>query len=260
MEDAQSDLDLLEAAAREAGRVALGFFGCDPRRWSKEGDSPVSEADIAVDRALHELLTSARPEYGWLSEETTDDAARLSRRRIFVVDPIDGTRAFLSGGDEWTVALAVVEEGRPISAAVYRPVGDEMYLARTGSGTMMNGARVRVSRRDSLEGATFAGPKAVAGRSDLKARGLEYAGYIPSLAYRLALVAAGRIDIAAARGRACDWDLAAADLLVQEAGGRLTDLSGRTAHYNKTDVRHGALIAGPANLVEDLRPMLDLAM
>lgn len=253
----EADLDLLREAAREAGKVALGYFRRDPRRWTKEGDSPVSEADLAVDRRLHEVLTRARPDYGWLSEETADTAERLSKRRVFVVDPIDGTRAFLAGDGQWTVSLAVVEEGRPVSAAIYKPCGDEMYLAQKGRGTTMNGATVRVSQRPGLSGARFAGPKAIAGHTEISSRGIDYAGYIPSLAYRLALVADGRIDIASARGRACDWDLAAADLLVQEAGGLVTDLAGERACYNKADVRHGALVAGPLPLIDSLRPVLE---
>ncbi|WP_244313760.1 3'(2'),5'-bisphosphate nucleotidase CysQ [Stappia sediminis] len=251
-----SDLELLEQAAREAGDIALRYFRRDPKRWTKEGDSPVSEADIAVDRHLHDMLTSSRPDYGWLSEETRDNEKRLSRSRVFIVDPIDGTRAFLAGTDEWTVAIAVVERGRPVYAAVYRPAGDEMYLGALGKGATLNGQRIRVSARQDLSGARFAGPKSVSKHAEITERGVVYAGYIPSLAYRLAMVSDGRIDIASARGRACDWDLAASDLLVQEAGGCLTDLEGAAAIYNKPDVRHKALVAGPSALVDPLRPIL----
>src|SRR5712664_1853384 len=115
------DLDLLVAAAREAAALALTFFGQDPRSWAKGATSIVSEADFALDRLLAERLRTARPDYGWLSEETADNPERLDRRRVFVVDPIDGTRAFLSGRSEWCVSLAVVADGRPVVAVLLAP-------------------------------------------------------------------------------------------------------------------------------------------
>ncbi|MHC5654598.1 3'(2'),5'-bisphosphate nucleotidase CysQ [Stappia sp.] len=252
----RTDTDLLAEAARAAGEIALSFFRKDPRRWTKENDSPVSEADLAVDRHLGELLRAARSDYGWLSEETVDDNSRLSARRSFVVDPIDGTRGFLSGSSEWTVALAVVEAGRPVAAVVYRPVGGDLYRATLGEGATLNGASARISARGSLSGARVAGPKSITGKAALASAGLEGVGYIPSLALRLAMVAAGDVDLALARENACDWDLAAADLLVQEAGGRLEDFSGTPLSYNRASVRHPALLAGPPALVDPLRAML----
>ncbi len=251
-----TDLDLIREAAVAGGKVALGYFRKDPARWTKEGDSPVSEADLAVDLYLRNMLTAARPDYGWLSEETADDPGRIGRRRTFVVDPIDGTRAFLGGSEDWTVAVAVVENSRPIAAALYRPTSADLYSAVAGGGAFRNGEPISVSAREKLKGAQLSGPPSIARHDNLKAEGVGYAGYVPSLAYRLALVAEGRIDLAAARARACDWDLAAADLLVQEAGGRLTDLDGRPIAYNRADVRHPALIAGPEVLAGRLSRIL----
>ena len=131
---AGGDLDLLVTAAREAGDLALRFFGRDPQSWAKGLTSIVSEADFAVDRLLADRLTPARPDYGWLSEETADSPDRLARRRIFVVDPIDGTRAFLSGRAEWCISLAIVEDGRPIAAALYAPVIGALFRAIAGGG------------------------------------------------------------------------------------------------------------------------------
>ncbi|GGE91780.1 3'(2'),5'-bisphosphate nucleotidase CysQ [Stappia taiwanensis] len=250
------DLTLLVDAARRGGQMALGYFRNDPKRWTKDNDSPVSEADIAVDRYLAELLRGARTGYGWLSEETADDPARLGMARTFIVDPIDGTRAFLAGSPDWTVAVAVVEAGRPVAAAVYRPASDEMYTATVGGGAALNGEPLRVSTMPSLEGARLAGPKPMVTQEAVRRAGVVYGGYVPSLALRIALVAAGRIDLAAARERACDWDLAAADLLVQEAGGRLENMRGGPVLYNRANVRHPALLAGPEALVTPLRPIL----
>ncbi|WP_228869717.1 3'(2'),5'-bisphosphate nucleotidase CysQ [Roseibium aggregatum] len=254
-----ADVRLLELAARQAGDIALGFFGQDPETWykGKAGMSPVSEADLAVDRFLADYLRSARPDYGWLSEETADDRSRLNHERVFIVDPIDGTRAFLAGGDEWTVAIAVVEAGRPVAASVFCPRRDEMFLARTGGGAWLNGARLAVSDRTGLSGATLTGPHSIVANQDVVAAGFVGTEILRSLAYRLAIVAAGRVDVGAARGGPSDWDLAAADLLVQEAGGVLTDLSGRNLIYNRAKTGHPALIAAPVALIGPVRDALD---
>jgi myo-inositol-1(or 4)-monophosphatase len=251
-----SDTELLAEAARTAGEIALGFFRKDPRRWTKDNDSPVSEADIAVDRHLAGVLQAARPDYGWLSEETADDRTRLSARRSFVVDPIDGTRGFLSGSDEGTVALSVIDDGRPVAAVVYRPASGDIYRASLGSGLAVNGSPAQISGRSRLDGASLAGPKAMTNGRRLDGKGLRHIDYVPSLALRLAMVAAGQVDVAVARENACDWDLAAADLLVQEAGGRLEDLSGAPLAYNRPSVRHPALLAGPPALLAPLRDLL----
>ncbi|SDT91761.1 3'(2'),5'-bisphosphate nucleotidase CysQ [Stappia sp. ES.058] len=251
-----ADMELIAQAARQGGATAMSYFRKDPHRWTKDNDSPVSEADLAVDRQLAEILQAARPDYGWLSEETADDSSRLNSARSFVVDPIDGTRGFLSGSPEWTVAIAVVEAGRPVAAALYQPVTDHLYTAAPGHGATCNGAPLRISDRASLNGASAAGPKAITSRDRLRDMGIRPAGYVPSLALRLAILAAGRIDLAVVRENACDWDLAASDLLVQEAGGRLEDLRGRPLSYNRGSVRHPALLGGPKALVDPLRPIL----
>ena len=251
-----ADLELIATAARTGGAVALGYFRKNPTRWTKENESPVSEADLAVDQHLATVLRAARPDYGWLSEETADDRSRLNAQRTFVVDPIDGTRGFLSNSPEWTVAIAVVEAGRPVAAAVYQPVEDHLYLAALGHGARCNGQPISVSRQVDFAGARVAGPKTITGKPELRSKGLLQAGYVPSLALRLSILAAGRIDLAVVRQNACDWDLAAADLLVHEAGGRLEDLSGQPLRYNRASVRHPALVSGPGHLVDPLRPIL----
>ncbi|MCV0429860.1 MAG: 3'(2'),5'-bisphosphate nucleotidase CysQ [Roseibium sp.] len=251
------DLKLLEAAARQAGALALEYFGRDPETWLKGNRSPVSEADLAVDLFLTDQLRSARPDYGWLSEETADDPSRLDCARVFIVDPIDGTRAFLAGGDEWTVSVAVVEDGRPIAGAVFCPRRDEMFVARSGGGSWLNGNRVHVSEHATVSGATLSGPHSIVANKDVLAAGFIGTGILRSLAYRLTMVAAGRIDVGTARGGPSDWDLAAADLLVQEAGGKLTDLSGRSLIYNRAKTGHPALIATSSTLFEPARAVLD---
>jgi myo-inositol-1(or 4)-monophosphatase len=246
---ADGDLDLLVAAAREAGDLALSYYGRDPQSWAKGATSIVSEADYAVDRLLADRLGSARPDYGWLSEETADSDDRLARRRAFVVDPIDGTRAFLSGRKEWCVSLAIVEAGRPIAAALFAPVIGGLFRARLGSGAELNGSPLRINGRGGLAGARLAGPRRFA-RPVAEAAGIQLneVRFVPSLAYRLALVASGEIDVAISGPNAHDWDIAAADLLVHEAGGVLTDLDGNAPRYNLAEITHPVLVAAAATI------------
>jgi len=255
-EQDRDDLDLLMDAAAEAGQLALTFFGKDPKTWFKDNKSPVSEADLAVDTLLGKRLQAARPDYGWLSEESADDKTRLDAARTFVVDPIDGTRAFLAGGEEWTVALAVVEAGRAVASVVFCPVRDETFGALAGGGAWLNGERLCTSSRTDIAGARLSGPYSIAANKQVIAAGFERTENIRSLAYRLALVAANRVDIAVARKGPSDWDLAAADLLVQEAGGELTDLAGHRCRYNQPETRHPALIAGPGTLIGPARAVI----
>ncbi len=230
----------LVAALREAGALALKTFRAPVRSWTKGKNSPVSEADIAVDALLRERL--AAPGLGWLSEETEDDLARLQARRVFIVDPIDGTRAYLAGRPDWSIAAALVEDGRPVLGAVYAPVDDEMFVAIAGAGATVNGARLAASAGHAIEGARVAGPKrhldALAARFSITPM-----PKIHSLALRLTRVAQGAIDAAFAATNGNDWDLAAADLLVHEAGGTMTTIGGKPLVYNLARPIHGALVA-----------------
>lgn len=244
-----ADAHLLAAAAREAAGIALGFFGRSPQVFTKGDHSPVTEADLAVDARLAVVLREARPDYGWLSEESKASDPGTPAPATFVVDPIDGTRAFIAGRDDWTISLAVVTDGRPTAAAVYCPIRDEMFLASAGAGAYLGGGRLSTSSAASLAGSRVAGPGRLFEHDAAHGAGIVKADKVHSLAYRLALVAAARIDAAAASARACHWDLAASDLLVHEAGGRLTDLAGRTVRYDGPEVRHPPLVAAGPRLL-----------
>lgn len=250
------DVALLTLAAQEAGEIAMRWFRRDPQVWHKDGGSPVSEADLAVDRHLKERLTAARPDYGWLSEETADGPERLDRIRVFVVDPIDGTRAFVGGDEGWTVSLAVVEAGRPIVAALMQPATGLLWQAASGGGVRRNGELVGASDRTDLAGARVSGPPKLLDRTVMKEAGFASRQVVPSLALRIAHVADGRLDIAYGSGNAHDWDLAAADLLVQEAGGRLSVPSGEILAYNRAVPRHPALVAAAPGLFDAARALL----
>jgi len=240
---AREDLELLRAAAVTAGILASGYFRRELKHWTKAGDSPVSEADIVLDNYLRGALLAARPDYGWLSEETADTTDRLGRRRVFVVDPIDGTRGFIRGEDSWTVSLAVVEAGQAIAGVVYAPARDEMYDASLGGGARLNGKEL--DRRGVAGRAVplIPGPGAV--HRELKAAGLDYekGPAYPSLAYRLVQVATGRLDAAMARRGAQDWDVAGAAIILGEAGIELADVCMGALRFNRREIRHGALAA-----------------
>jgi myo-inositol-1(or 4)-monophosphatase len=236
--DLAREAERLTGALREAGALALKGFRAPLRSWLKDGHSPVSEVDIAVDTLLRERLSPAG--YGWLSEESKDDPARLKARRVFVVDPIDGTRAFIAGKPDWTIAAALVEDGRPVVGVVYAPVDGEMFVATAGHGATCNARPIQASGGEALEGARLAGPR---GEIDRIARGLPAIPKIHSLALRLSRVAQGSVDAAFVSIDAHDWDLAAADLLVHEAGGAVTTLAGTPLTYNRQNTRHGALVA-----------------
>lgn len=237
------DLDLIAAAARDSAAIAMGYFRADPRVWMKDGQSPVSEADLAVDRRLREILAAARPDYGWLSEETADSPERLTKRRTFVVDPIDGTRAFLSGSRQWCVSVAVVEDGRTIAGVLDAPAKGEIYRACRGGGAWLADRRLAVAPyRRPLR---VAGPKALIDRAETATgQTFDRAGYVPSLALRLAYVASGDIDAALVKVNSHDWDIAAADLLLEQAGGTLLNPAGDRPKLAGPDPRHGELVAG----------------
>jgi myo-inositol-1(or 4)-monophosphatase len=234
--------DHLADAVREAGELALRTFRGELKSWTKGRASPVSEADLAVDALLRERLLTIL-DAGWLSEETEDDPARLERPDVWVVDPIDGTRAYLAGLPDWAISAALVSSGRPVVAALYAPVSDELFLSVAGSGATLNGVPIHASSGDRLAGAKISGAKR---RLDLLAAvepRIATVARVPSLALRLARVATGALDATLAAPDGHDWDLAAADLLVHEAGGALTTLTGDSLIYNRRDPVHGALVA-----------------
>lgn len=233
---------LLSEIAKEAGNIALKFFRASNEVWMKEGNSPVSEADLAVNEYLLEKLRSARPDYGWMSEENEDDLSRLSHRRTFIVDPIDGTKGFIAGVDEWCISVAIVEENEPVVAILHAPALGEIYSATSDTLSTLNGSQISVSTGEPVKSVT-ASRKLNELFKQAYGDTIKIADYIPSLALRIAMVANGRIDAAFARSGANDWDVAAADLILLQAGGNLSDTKGEKLSYNRDNVRVPALIA-----------------
>jgi len=245
------DLELIENAAREAGGIAMRYFGADNQVWHKHGNSPVSEADFAVDRFLTETLRSARPGYGWLSEETEDSDERLSASRIFVVDPIDGTRGFIDGRKEWCISVAVVENGVPVAGVLECPALSETYAAAGGAGARLNGRRLERLSGSAIASVT-ASRKLNEAISASQGGALAVLPFVPSLAYRLAMVAGRKVDAAFAKPGASEWDIAAADIILREAGGALVDLDGVQPRYNRPATRSGPLLAAGTEAVSSV--------
>ncbi len=232
----------LEAVMRDAGVVAREIAQRPFKHWTKGPEnSPVTEGDIAVNNLLQARLPQLVPEAGWISEETEQQEQTGTTK--WVVDPIDGTRGFVAGRPDWTISVALVADGRPVLAALYAPVTDEMFLAVRGSGATWNGTPMSASGGAALDGARLAGPKRYLERLAHLEPTVQAQPRLNSLALRLARVAQGALEAAFSSGGSHDWDLAAADLLVHEAGGVMTDFAGRPLSYNRPHGVYGALIA-----------------
>jgi myo-inositol-1(or 4)-monophosphatase len=251
------DAALLKDTVREAGALALSLFRTELKNWTKGASSPVSEADIRVNDLLEKRLRSATPEYGWLSEESADDERRLDKRLVWIVDPIDGTRGYLAGREDWCVSVALVEEASPVLAAVFVPASDEFFFAARGHGASLNDTSVCATAGTEWDFSRVAGPKPLVERLNWSSDEIILHPRIGSLALRLCRVAQGSLDAAFAGGQSRDWDLAAANLIVQEANGKMTALSGDTILYNRREVTHGMLVAAGrdrhARIVEHFR-------
>ena len=242
--DLQQQAARLAEAVREAGALALSMFKTPLKNWTKgEALSPVSDADIAVDVLLRERLTGDGESIAWLSEESVDDLARLDARYVWIVDPIDGTRAYIAGLPDWAVSAALVENGRPVAGCLYAPVSDEFFVAVAGQGATRNGAAMAAAPGAALAQARIAAPRKLLDHLQAIAPPFVVMPRTHSLALRLARVAEGTFDAGIAGGSSHDWDLAAADLLVHEAGGALTSFAGVAVTYNRPVPRHGKLVA-----------------
>lgn len=255
-----ADLQLLSEAAEEAGALALRYWKHRPSAWEKDGGAgPVSEADLAVNDLLEARLRAARPEYGWLSEESLDDPARLQADRIFVVDPIDGTRAFLNEEGGFAHALAVVERGRVVAGVVHLPVLNLHYSATATGPALLNGEPIRPSATAAVDGSTVL-------TSKLSDDPAQWRGPVPdyrrslrtSLAWRLCLVAEGRFDATISLRPAWEWDIAAGSLIAERAGAVASDRLGRAIAFNSPNAQANGLVVAPQDLHADyirrLRP------
>ena len=264
---ANEDLLLIENTVREAGDIARRYYGKEYRRWSKSRGEPVTEADIAIDRHLRAVLERARPDYGWLSEETGKDLTRLNTERRLTADPIDGTTAFLKERPHFSISVGIAENGRSVTGVVYNPILDEFCAAYARGGAQLNGQPIHVSGCSELEGCRIVGPKDVFAHPNWAIPPLEPWPVMQiearsSVAYRMALVAAGQFDAAVILSAKHDWDMAAGDVIVREAGGRVSDKDGNALQFGRPDaVQRTMVCAGPtlhAHILARLRH-LDLS-
>lgn len=258
-------------AARLAGSLILEFYEGDYDVRDKQQDrddggtvtgakqlrdadyDPVTSADRAADDSLRRDLLQAFPEIGWLSEETVDDAVRLEHEQVWIVDPIDGTKEFLSGIPEFVVSVALVADGVPVVGVIYNPSRDELYSAVQGGGTFLNGKRVFCTDTTRLEEATVIVSRSEDARGEIDPlrQHLKEIHPIGSVAYKLAVVAAGGADLNVSVQPKNEWDVCAGDLLVREAGGHMVDLNGAVRRYNQADpLIGGGLAAGNATLAD----------
>ncbi|MDQ0248089.1 myo-inositol-1(or 4)-monophosphatase [Sphingomonas kyeonggiensis] len=215
------------AIAAEAGRLAMARWDTDFKRWEKVPGSPVCDVDLEVDSLLRIRLAALLPDAGWLSEETADNAKRLAARRIWVVDPIDGTRDYLRGRPGWAVSIALVEDGQPVIGVLDAPARGEVWIAEAGKGAFRNGTRLGVAPRDMLAGARVPADQLPRVDSDLV-----MVAKPNSIALRIAMVAAGEADLLATIRWGNEWDVAAAVLVAREAGAAITDALGRPLGFN----------------------------
>ncbi len=240
-----SDLALITEAAREAGALALTYAEQGVKVTTKSDGTPVTEADQAVDAFLRARLMAARPAYGWLSEESPDDGSRTRCDRVFVVDPIDGTRAFVRGTAWWTISIGVVSAGQAKTGVVYAPVLGELYSAERGRGATRNGLALQGSKREDLAGAAILGDP-----DRLKPPHWPVMTIVQrnSIALRIVQAAAGDFDAVIAFGTKRDWDIAAGLVIAEEAGLQVTDHQGSAIQLNSPETRCKSLIGAPSRL------------
>ncbi|WP_368185949.1 3'(2'),5'-bisphosphate nucleotidase CysQ [Aestuariibius sp. HNIBRBA575] len=241
------NLQLLLDVAETAGRIATRHFHAAPEIWDKPGNAgPVTEADLEVDRTLKAELLSSRPDYGWLSEESEDNADRLHTDKQFIIDPIDGTRAFIQKSKDWSHSIAIAQGGVVTHAVVYLPLRDEIYAAELGRGATLNGTPIAASQQTDLsETSVLAAKPNFADKNWKNGTPPVKPHFRSSLAYRLCLVASGRFDAMITLRPSWEWDIAAGGLIVSEATGTSTDRTGSELRYNNPHPQlNGVLAAG----------------
>jgi myo-inositol-1(or 4)-monophosphatase len=272
--DLERELELAHDAALSAGEILERYFRDRGFAIDQKGrDNPVTTADFDADHELKRLLRAPFPEYGWLSEETADNPDRLSCRRVWIVDPLDGTKEFIKGIPEFVIAIALAEDGHPILGVTYNPIKREMFWCTRGSGCYMDSGtafpgcsldrlesqsrRVHVTPTPTLEHATVLASRSETSRGEWKSyEGKLRVNPIGSVAYKLALVAAGRADATFTRTPKSEWDIASGAALIVEAGGRITDIDGSEMRFNKPSVKLKGFVASNALLHDEIERLV----
>ncbi|MEM1288487.1 MAG: 3'(2'),5'-bisphosphate nucleotidase CysQ [Pseudomonadota bacterium] len=250
------ELNFLCDAARAAGEIALRYYDGSAKVWTKPGNSPVTEADLAIDRMLHNELRTAFPGFGWVSEEIEDDGSRLTADASFIVDPIDGTRGFIQRSDDWVISIATVMHGEPMQGVLFNPTQGELFFAGPGVPGSLEAADGQISRLQPTFPKTLSDTVIAHSGPATLLPTMKKAPKVASLALRLARVAQGIFDGCLVRPNAQDWDIAAADALLRSCDLAVTSLDGTLPLYNRTSMTHGALVAGPPKVREHLASLV----
>lgn len=254
--DFSGELRTAEEAVREAGWIIMALYGKDYRVEEKGKGNPVTTADLEANRRIREIIRGRYPADGWLSEEDEDDLRRLAAARVWVVDPIDGTKEFIAGVPQFAVSVGLVMEGRPVLGVVYNPVKEKLYRAVKGGGAVLNGHPIHVSMRQQIQGASL-----LVSRSEPRRKFQLFADLcrlepMGSIAYRLAMVAGGKGDGTLTLRSLREWDVCAGVLIVEEAGGIVVDGSGRGLIFNQQDTQYRGIVASNEALARGLQEML----
>jgi myo-inositol-1(or 4)-monophosphatase len=248
-----SDLSIAKNAAIEAGTLIMNYYKADYEIRDKSYHNPVTSADRAADSLLKKILLGEKPEYGWLSEETVDSSERLTKDRVWVVDPLDGTKEFIEGVPNFVVSIALVENGDPIVGVLYNPVTKETFTAAKGEGAFLNGKSILCTAKENVSEMVILNSRSETRRGLWKSYGNTFGELraIGSVAYKLGLTAAGQADIFASLRPKSEWDICAGNCIINEAGGKLIDLYGKPRKYNLKEIRiEPGLIAGDVDAVD----------
>jgi myo-inositol-1(or 4)-monophosphatase len=262
---AQSDfareLELAKKGALAAGKILHKYYHRGGYEIGSKGrDNPVTQADLEADRALKDFLHTPFPDYGWLSEETADSAARLKCSRVWIVDPLDGTKEFIKGIPEFVVAIALVEDGEPVLGVTYNPIRREMIWGARGVGCHLNTRPAAVTRKRSLKGAKVLASRSETARGEWEPfKGILRVSPTGSVAYKLAMVAAGKADATFTRSPKSEWDVASGAALIQVAGGTVTDIDGKPLRFNRRNVALKGMVADNGLLHAELMKLAPLA-
>jgi myo-inositol-1(or 4)-monophosphatase len=252
------ELAVAREAAIAAGEILRGYFRDGGYQIDSKGkNNPVTTADFEADSKLKQILRDAFPTYGWLSEETVDNDDRLKCDRVWIVDPLDGTKEFIKGIPEFVVAIALTDHGVPVMGVTYNPIKHEMFCGVPGAGCSLDGHAVAVSETGKLDSATILASRSETARGEWKAyEGRVTVRSIGSVAYKLALVAAGQADATFTLTPKSEWDIASGVALIIAAGGRVTDLYGEEVHFNRREVKVSGFVASNGHLHAALQHML----
>lgn len=252
----EQSLKILVAAVREAGEVIVRMRQGEVTFTLKANHDVLTQADLLANQILKERLLNAFPGDGWLSEESVDDASRLKCRRVWVVDPIDGTREYVKGVPEYAVSAALVEHGETILACVFNPETNEMFSARRGHGAFLNGKPIHC-KSVSSEKLVLLASRSECRRGEWQRFSDQEVLPVGSIAFKLALVAAGRADATFSLSPKSEWDIAAGVLLVTEAGGVVIDKSRATFVFNQPSVLVDGIIASSRAAASQVLSLID---